>query len=237
MIEVRERMARRSSRSREAAHAGRYQTLAGPDPFAALRESLRVQAAEQQAQRQAERAKGQTEAQAREARRFEREMRDVTPLRIPTRAVPQATRPAPLPRQRQLDERAVLEASLSDEIDIERYLETDDALSYHRDGVGPDVPRRLRRGEWTVRAQLDLHGMRVDEARSALAEFLATARQREQRCLRIIHGKGLGSANKEPVLKGKVMRWLIQRADVLAFCQARPNDGGSGALVVLISLD
>ena len=140
----------------------------------------------------------------------------------------------PAPRQRELDDRAVLDESMSDEIDIERLLDTDEALSYQRSGIGPDVVRRLRRGEWTVQRQIDLHGLRVDEAREALAAFLALAVRDQQRCVRVIHGKGLGSIGREPVLKNKVPRWLVQRQEVLAFCQARPNDGGAGALIVLL---
>jgi DNA-nicking Smr family endonuclease len=96
------------------------------------------------------------------------------------------------------------------------------------------VIARLRRGHWVVQDQIDLHGLRVEEARDALAAFLNQALRREQRCLRVIHGKGLGSAGREPVLKGKVLKWLVQRDEVLAFCQAPPTDGGSGALIVLL---
>ncbi len=130
----------------------------------------------------------------------------------------------------------MLDASLSDEIGIELYLETDEALSYRRHGIGPDVVRRLRRGEWAVKGQIDLHGLRTDEAREALTAFLNRALRDEWRCVRVIHGKGLGSVGREPVLKAKVPRWLVQRQEVLAFCQARPNDGGSGALIVLLRL-
>ncbi len=94
---------------------------------------------------------------------------------------------------------------------------------------------RLRRGTWRICAQLDLHGLRRDEARETLVGFLDDCRRHNHRCVRIIHGKGLGSVNREPVLKGKVRKWLVQRSDVLAFCQARPNDGGSGALLVLLA--
>jgi DNA-nicking Smr family endonuclease len=142
--------------------------------------------------------------------------------------------PPPHPRQRELDERAAQAASLSDEIGIEQLLDTDEELSFRRENVGPDVLPRLRRGHWVVQNQLDLHGLRVDEAREALVAFIARALKREQRCLRVIHGKGLGSAGKEPVLKGKVLKWLVQRDEVLAFCQARPTDGGAGALIVLL---
>ena len=132
------------------------------------------------------------------------------------------------------DDEAVLAESLSDEIDIERQLDTDDTLSWRRIGIGADVVRRLRRGEWVVRMQVDLHGLRVDEARDALVAFLGQALRDEIRCVRIIHGKGLGSIGREPVLKRKVPRWLAQREEVLAFCEARPNDGGSGAMIVLL---
>lgn len=141
----------------------------------------------------------------------------------------------PIAKQREADELAALAESLSDEIDISSLLDTDDQLSYCRDGISSDVARRLRRGEWAIKAQIDLHGLRVDEARPALVEFLSAAAVSEHRCVRIIHGKGLGSVNREPVLKGKVLKWLVQRQDVLAFCQARPNDGGAGALIVLMN--
>ena len=171
---------------------------------------------------------------AREAQLFMREVADATPIATGGRIALDRQRPPPLPRQRERDEKAVMDESLSDEIDIERFLDTDDSLSWRREGIGADVVRRLRRGEWTVRGQIDLHGLRVDEARSALVAFLSDASKNEWRCLRVIHGKGLGSPSREPVLKNKVRKWLAQRADVLAFCQARPNDGGSGALIVLL---
>lgn len=184
-----------------------------------------------------ERARRLAEAEqraAREAKLFLSEVADATPLPNTGRVITHTERPAPVPRQRERDDRAVLDESLSDEIDIERFLDTDDALSWRREGIGADVVRRLRRGEWTVRSQIDLHGLRVDEARSALVNFLTEAIRNEWRCLRVIHGKGLGSPSREPVLKNKVRKWLAQRVEVLAFCQARPNDGGAGALIVLL---
>lgn len=171
---------------------------------------------------------------AREASLFRLEVADAVPLTSHGRVEPERTGPPPRPRQRERDEQAALAESLSDEIDIERLLDTDETLSWRRPGIGPDVVRRLRKGEWTVRSQLDLHGLRVDEAREALVAFLVQAQRSEWRCLRVIHGKGLSSPGREPVLKGKVLKWLTQRDEVLAFCQARPNDGGSGALIVLI---
>lgn len=140
----------------------------------------------------------------------------------------------PHPQQRQLDEQQVLAQSVSDEIDIESLLDTDDSLSYRRPGIGPDVLRKLRRGGWVIQSELDLHGHRVEQAREELAAFLKEALKRGQRCVRIVHGKGLGSKDRQPVLKGKVRAWLVQRDEVIAFCQARAAEGGSGALVVLL---
>ena len=170
----------------------------------------------------------------REAAVFRTAMADALPIPRSGRAETPREPALPLPRQRELDEKQALAQTMSDEIDIERLLDIDEALSYRREGVGTDVTARLRRGQWTVQGQIDLHGMRVDEARDALASFLAEATKRHRRCLRVIHGKGLGSVAREPVLKGKVLRWLVQRDEVLAFCQARPNDGGAGALLVLL---
>lgn len=197
-----------------------------------LRDALKVFARER-AKAEAKR-KADALAQAEQARLFQEAVRDVTPLPESNRADIQKIRPAPVARQRALDEASALASSLSDDIDIELLLQTDESLSWKRDHLSHQVIPRLRRGHWSVKAQLDLHGKRVDEAREALVEFLSGALKREIRCVRIVHGKGLGSVNKEPVLKNKVLRWLVQREEVLAFCQARPNDGGSGALIVLL---
>lgn len=142
--------------------------------------------------------------------------------------------PEPLPRQREADERAALRETLSDEMDVERLLETDEGLSFRRRGIGVDVLKRLRRGEWAIQSQVDLHGLRRDEARERLGQFLREAVRQGLRCVRIVHGKGLGSPGREPVLKGKVRAWLVQKAEVVAFTQARPAEGGAGALVVLL---
>ena len=123
---------------------------------------------------------------------------------------------------------------MSDEFDAGTLLESDENLSYTRIGVGIDVAKRLRKGEWVIQAQLDLHGMRRDQARDNLGEFLRKCLRSGFRCVRIIHGKGLGSINKEPVLKNKVRNWLIQKDEVIAFSQATAADGGSGALIVLL---
>jgi DNA-nicking Smr family endonuclease len=96
------------------------------------------------------------------------------------------------------------------------------------------VLKKLRSGGWVTQDQLDLHGLRVDQAREAIGQFIRDAVKRGVRCVRIIHGKGLGSMDKKPVLKSKVRNWLVQKDEVIAFCTARAADGGSGALMVLL---
>ncbi|WP_332775185.1 Smr/MutS family protein [Polaromonas sp.] len=143
--------------------------------------------------------------------------------------------PAPIPVQQQRDELAVMQEAISDEFDVESLLDTDEALSFRRPGMGPDVVRKLRRGGWSIQGQLDLHGLRREDAREALSQFIRDAHKTGWRCVRVVHGKGLGSPGKTPVLKGKVQSWLIQKQEVLAFVQARPAEGGAGALVVLLA--
>jgi len=142
---------------------------------------------------------------------------------------------APVAVQHQLDEMAVMREALSDEFDAETLLDTDDALSYRRAGIGTDVTRKLRKGGWSIQGQVDLHGLRREDAREALVDFIKDAARMGWRCVRVVHGKGLGSPGKTPVLKGKVQSWLIQKQEVLAFVQARPAHGGAGALVVLLA--
>jgi len=165
---------------------------------------------------------------------FREAVKGVQPLPDSGRVVHATQRPTPLPRQREQDDRQVLADSLSADPPLEAALESGDALSYVRDGISTQVLRKLRSGFWAVQDELDLHGLRSDEARELLAQFLAGALRRGQRCLRVIHGKGSRSRNNEPVLKGKVAAWLRQRSEVLAYCEARPAEGGSGAVVVLI---
>ena len=142
---------------------------------------------------------------------------------------------APIAVQHELDEQAVMQEALSDEFDVETLLDTDDALSYRRPGIGTDVTRKLRKGGWSIQGQVDLHGLRREDAREALVDFIKDAARMGWRCVRVVHGKGLGSPGKTPVLKGKVQSWLIQKQEVLAFVQARPAHGGAGALVVLLA--
>ena len=142
--------------------------------------------------------------------------------------------PKPIPKQQILDDAAALQEALSDEVDISSLLETDERLSFRRAGVGPDVTQKLRRGKWAIQRQIDLHGLRSDEARESLTAFIREAHRQGIRCIRVVTGKGLGSPGKAPVLKDKVHRWLVQKAEVVAFVQAQPAHGGAGALVVLL---
>jgi DNA-nicking Smr family endonuclease len=165
---------------------------------------------------------------------FHEAMRDVVPLARPTRVEHRLPRPDPVPRQRLRDERAVLAESLRTQAHPDAGLAAGDELVYVRGGVPAQVLKQLRRGHWVVQDDLDLHGMTSGEARIATGAFLAECVQRGVRCVRIVHGKGLRSPNRQPVLKRKLGHWLALRDEVLAFCEARPVDGGSGAVVVLL---
>jgi DNA-nicking Smr family endonuclease len=163
---------------------------------------------------------------------FRAAVADAVPLKH-ERVLIQGQRPSPIPRQRLRDEEQVLDDMLSDCLDPSE-LETGEELLFCRPGLQHNVLRKLRRGQYSVGAELDLHGMRVTEARQALTLFLQHALASNIKVARIIHGKGNGSLNKQPVLKGKVNHWLQQRIEVLAFCSARPVDGGTGAIYVLL---
>jgi DNA-nicking Smr family endonuclease len=129
---------------------------------------------------------------------------------------------------------AVLRESLSDLFDVDGLLDEDPSLSYAREGVGPDVVKKLRKRHWPVQDELDLHGMTRDVARDALTDFIHRSNRRGVRCVRVIHGVGYGSAGGEPVLRGIVHSWLVQKSEVVAFCVAGRTDGGHGALIVLL---
>lgn len=158
----------------------------------------------------------------------------VSPLPSKDTSVLPKDQPPPIPVQQQLDEQRVLRETMSDEWDTSSLLDTDEALSFRRPGIGPDVVRKLRKGDWSVQAQVDLHSLRTDEAREALGSFVRESFKAGLRCVRVVHGKGLGSPGKVPVLKSKVHSWLIQKNQVLAFVQATPAQGGAGALLVLL---
>lgn len=186
---------------------------------------------------QAEQAAVQAQARQAEAARhlFTRAVGVVQPLPDRKQARLPQVAAAPVAKQRQKDEEAVLRDALSDEFDVSTLLDTDEALSFRRPGIGPDVTHKLRKGDWSIQREIDLHGLRSDEARVALAEFIRLSHRQGLRCLRVVHGKGLGSPGKTPVLKNKVHSWLVQKSQVMAFVQAKPAEGGAGALVVLLT--
>ena len=187
------------------------------------------------AQELAEQARIAAEKRAEAERNlFTRAVGKVAPIANQERVWSPPQRPTPRPLQQDLDDEAVMPESMSDEFDISTLLDADDQLSFRRPGIGTDVTRKLRKGEWSIQGQIDLHGLRSDEARNAMGQFIRDAKRMGWRCVRVVHGKGLGSPGKEPVLKSKVQRWLVQKNEVLAFVQAKPSDGGGGALVVLL---
>ena len=198
----------------------------------AVKQALAERAAHEAAAREAERLEALR--RDREKRLFELAVGPVQRLRSHGRVehAPRAVAPRPLQRER--DEALVMREALSDEFDIETLLHTDEMLSYRRPGLGPGVVRKLREGRWSIQRQIDLHGLRTDEAREALGRFIRETHQLGLRCVRVVHGKGLGSPGRTPVLKSRVLRWLVQKNEVMAFVQARPAEGGAGALVVLL---
>lgn len=207
--------------------------------FAALGKAMARASRERErlAREQAERERQAREQRRREealAAQFALAVGPVHGLKAAPRADTGRPRPPPEPVQRERDERAALQEALSDEVDIETLLLTDDGLSFRRPGVGLDVTARLRRGHWSIQHQIDLHGLRRDEAREALAAFIREAMRRGLRCVRVIHGKGHGSPGRQPVLKARVQRWLAQCDEVVAFTQASAPQGGAGALIVLL---
>ena len=148
---------------------------------------------------------------------FRKALAGVVPLAEPRRI--ERPRPAPPPREANSPEDAA---------------ESGAEPAFVRPGYSPALLRRLRRGRWVVEDSLDLHGMNRSAAAAAVREFLHGCRARRLGCVRIVHGKGLGSRNREPVLKGKVYHWLKLRDEVLAFSQAPTADGGAGAVLVLL---
>ena len=201
--------------------------------LAPVRRAL-AEAAAQEALLQQQRAEAARRLLA-EQKLFENTVGPVHALKsAPARHLHAPEPPEPLPLQLELDEQRVLQEAMSDEFDVSTLLDTDDQLSFRRPGIGLDVTHKLRAGQWSIQRQLDLHGLRVDEAREALGQFIRLSHRTGIRCVRVVHGKGLGSPGKTPVLKGRVLRWLVQKKEVLAFVQARPAEGGAGALVVLL---
>ncbi|HHH89178.1 MAG TPA: DNA mismatch repair protein MutS [Aliiroseovarius sp.] len=164
---------------------------------------------------------------------FRESVADTRPLKYEPRVRPEKKRPPPRPLQKERDEQQVLADMLSDPVDPAD-METGEELLFSRTGVQQRTLKKLRRGEFSIEAELDLHGQTKVEAREAIVEFLAFCHGHGLRCVRIIHGKGHGSLGKRPILKQYVNHWLRQRDDILAFCSARQVDGGTGAIYVLL---
>jgi DNA-nicking Smr family endonuclease len=169
---------------------------------------------------------------------FHSAVADATPLKQATRFDNSAPKPSPHPKQREADESAAL---LSSQLAIHPSpmswdigADIEDDQSFLRAGINPDLLRKLRRGQWTIQAELDLHHHTQDEAHAVIAEFIRKSKIEDWRCVRVIHGKGLSSHQKIPVLRSRVRKWLQQKEEVLAYCEPRPNGGGSGAILVLL---
>ena len=180
-----------------------------------------------------ERLLAEAQVVSNEASLFQAEVKSARPLNIDV-PFTEKTYPKPIAKQFIRDEKQALRDSLSDDFYPAHELESGEELLYLRTGQSPDVLSKLRRGFWVVQAQIDLHGLISDEAREYVAEFLGICKKRNIRCVRIVHGKGLGSRNREPVLKHKLRNWLMQKDEVIAYAQAKPEDGGSGAVIVLL---
>lgn len=165
---------------------------------------------------------------------FRHAVRGAAPIPDKNRIEPERPQPRPEPIKRSEDEASALREAMEAPISLEDRLEMGDEAVFLR----PGMPRRalldLRRGRWTLQGELDLHGLTREDARAALSRFLATSLQRGARCVRVIHGKGLGSPGGVSILKQLSRGWLAQREEILAFCQAGPTQGGSGALLVLL---
>ena len=163
---------------------------------------------------------------------FRDAMRDVAPIKGHNRVEPYRVPRAPVPAKRHEDERAVIEELARLTVDDDAEIEED--ASYLRPGLPRDILRKLRRTHWVIQDTLDLHGLTGDEAVAQTAVFLAAARRRGLRCVRVVHGKGLRSVGREPVLRKRIRKLLTRRDEVLAFVEPRAIHGGAGAVVVLL---
>ena len=163
---------------------------------------------------------------------FREAVADVKPLKTQSK-VNDKPKPKPYPHQRIADEKKVIE-ELATNLSDEWQELSGDELNYARDGVSRQIMRRLRTGRYIIEAELDLHGLRRDQAKQELVWFIRECQLKTLRCVRIIHGKGQRSPNKKPVLKTKTAGWLKQMDEILAYCTAPNTDGGTGALYVLL---
>jgi DNA-nicking Smr family endonuclease len=164
---------------------------------------------------------------------FRRALADARPLRVKKRAAEVIRKPAPRARFARADELAALRESLEADID-DSESHSGESLRFQRSSVGKRTMRKLARGGYSVQAEIDLHGMTAAEAKPRLLEFLESSAREGKLCVRVVHGKGLGSGARGPVLKQKVNRWLRQWDAVLAFVSTRQVHGGTGAIYVLL---
>ena len=170
---------------------------------------------------------------AEESQLFRDAVRDVRPMAPTNRVTPVRPKPAPVPAKRLEDEQAVLDELAHLAMDGDE-VEFEDDATFLRPGLPRDILRKLRRTHWVIQDTLDLHGLTGDEAVAETAVFLAACKREGRRCVRIVHGKGLRSPGREPVLKRRIRKLLTRRDEVLAFVEPRPIHGGSGAVVVLL---
>jgi len=164
---------------------------------------------------------------------FRRAISGAKPLRAGGRVEPPAKKPKPKAKFSRADEKDALRESMQADIDT---MESSNAESmrYRRQTVGRRTMRKLARGRFSVQAEIDLHGMTVSEAKPRLADFIENCARQRLLCVRVVHGKGLGSGQRGPVLKNSVNHWLRKWDSVLAFVSARQVDGGTGAVYVLL---
>ncbi|MDC0183336.1 Smr/MutS family protein [Nitrosomonadales bacterium] len=167
---------------------------------------------------------------------FREAVKNVKPLKIKSKTVDASSKkpkPKPIAKKSIDDEKQVLLDALSDDYIFED-VESEEGLLFLRSGHSPEILKKLKKGYWVVQGSIDLHGMISQEAKSYIVDFIQDCKKRHVRCIRIIHGKGIGSKNKEPVLRNKVKNWLAQKDEVIAYAQAPKHDGGSGAVIVLL---
>ncbi|MDR4513776.1 Smr/MutS family protein [Nitrosomonas sp.] len=165
---------------------------------------------------------------------FHEAMKNVAPLAASDKTVPEVTKPSPHPRKKDPYNPCFLSDTVSATDSHFTEAVAGDEWSFSRPGVSRQTLRRLRRGYWQIRNRLDLHGLTQDIAKRYMADFLNESLQKHFRCVLIIHGKGLSSQDRIPILKNNIGSWLAQHHTVLAFCQASPENGGGGAVMVLL---
>lgn len=164
---------------------------------------------------------------------FRRLMSGIKPLKTKERVAEVSKKPIPKARFSRADDAAVLAESLESDID-DLEESSGDVLRFKRASVSRTTMRMLTRGSYSIQADIDLHGMTVAEAKPRLERFVQRCASNNKLCIRVVHGKGLGSGERGPVLKRGVDRWLRQWDAVLAFVSARQVDGGTGAVYVLL---